>query len=46
METKTLPPSQPVDRPHPGWWISILFGMTLTGLLALNDATWLGWRMS
>lgn len=28
---------------HPLWWISILFGMSLTGVLALSDAGYALW---
>lgn len=31
---------------HPLWWISILFGMVLTGVLALSDAGFSLWSES
>lgn len=30
-------------RPHAFWWTIILFGMTLTGVLAFNDAAFASW---
>ncbi|MCZ6782381.1 MAG: NAD-dependent epimerase/dehydratase family protein [Proteobacteria bacterium] len=32
-----------VDRPHWGWWVAILGGMTLTGVLALSPAAHAAW---
>jgi len=32
-----------VERPALGWWVSILSGMTLLGLVASNDRTWRWW---
>lgn len=31
-----------VRHPHPGWWVSVLTGMTLLGILAFHDgaSTW------
>lgn len=31
------------ERPHIGWWIAILFGMTLLGVLAFNDRAYGVW---
>jgi len=28
-----------VERPHVGWWISIFLGMTVLGLISLNEVT-------
>lgn len=32
-----------VERPALGWWVSILSGMTLLGLIAFNGLTWRTW---
>jgi 3beta-hydroxy-delta5-steroid dehydrogenase/steroid delta-isomerase len=32
-----------VDRPHWGWWLSILSGMTLLGVLALSPSAHAAW---
>lgn len=32
-----------VERPHLGWWISILFGMGLTSVLACSDRAYAVW---
>jgi hypothetical protein len=37
-------PAEKVDCPHTAWWVLILFGMTLTGLLAYNDLVWGAWH--
>jgi hypothetical protein len=36
--------SQRVERPAAAWWVGILIGMSLWGLLALNDAVWAQWQ--
>lgn len=41
--TSTDHASDRVDHPHPGWWISVFFGMTLLGVLALHDAGYALW---
>jgi hypothetical protein len=32
-----------VERPHVGWWVSILFGMSLTSTLACSDTAYALW---
>jgi hypothetical protein len=32
-----------VQRPHLGWWISILFGMSLLGVLAFDGPAYAFW---
>lgn len=43
-QTSSISGSRPgVERPHLFWWAIILFGMTLTGVLAYNDAAYGMW---
>jgi hypothetical protein len=34
---------QPVQRPHLGWWISIVLGMSLLGVLAFDGPAYALW---
>ena len=36
-ETTTL------DRPHPGWWVAIIGGMTVYGIIAFHPRVWRAW---
>lgn len=40
---ETLRTREKVDRPHIGWWVSIILGMTALGLVAHHPATWALW---
>ena len=38
-----MPPMSTIDRPHLGWWISIIAGMTTLGVLAFDPAALAWW---
>jgi hypothetical protein len=33
-----------IDRPHLGWWLAVIAGMTTLGLLAFNPAALAWWK--
>jgi hypothetical protein len=35
--------SDTVDRPHVGWWVSVVGGMVLTGVLAFHPGAYAEW---
>jgi 3beta-hydroxy-delta5-steroid dehydrogenase/steroid delta-isomerase len=40
----TLGKADTVERPHLGWWVSILVGMTVLGILAFNGTAYHAWH--